>query len=97
VSTARIYVTSWLSREDGKVRSSVYYRKIDDAAWYLEDPNRNPNAKPYAGLGRTAIHLPLLDVFDKVFLACAELLKSQRGDGMDAFRRPVPADEDVHG
>jgi hypothetical protein len=89
VSTARLYVASWLNREDGKMKSSVSYRKLDDPALYVEDPYLNPDAKPHAPSKGTAIHLALTDTFNTVFLACAQLLSNQGRGGMDKFRRPV--------
>ena len=84
VSEARMYVTSYLERDDGTMKSRIFYRKPDDGALYLEDPYRNPDAKPHAPpLHRVAIYLPLTDTFNKVFLTCTELLTIQKRGGMD--------------
>jgi hypothetical protein len=92
ISTARMYVTAWLRREDGKVQCGVYYRKRDDPNFYVDDPFVNPDAKPHAPSSGMAIHLPLTDFFNKTYLTCVDLLTNQKRGGMDKFRRPVNAD-----
>lgn len=88
-STARIYIASRLNREDGRMKSAVYYRKLDDPHFYSDDPNLNPDAKPLGPLAGTAIHLPLTDVFNKIFIQCAKFLVINKRGGVDKFRRPV--------
>lgn len=92
VSRARIYISTWLNRADGKMKSGVNYRKSGDTAWYIDDPFRNPDAKPHAPPKGVAILIPLSDTFETVFLAAAEVLKAQKRGGMDKFRRPIDAD-----
>lgn len=87
-STARIYIVSWLNREDGRIKSTVYYRKLDDPNLYGDDPHLNPDAKPIAPPW-AAIHLPLTDTFNKIFIECAKFLVINKRGGVDKFRRPV--------
>jgi len=91
-STAHMFVASWLGREDGKVKSDIYYRKVEDADdpyFYLHDPHLNPDAKRFGPLKGTAVHLPLTGIFQKIYLECAKFLAS-RGRGMlDKYRRPI--------
>jgi hypothetical protein len=90
VSPARMYVTAWLNRDDGKMSSSLYYQRLDEPGFlYVEDPYRNPDAKPHRPYKGTAIHLPLTDLFNQIFLTCAQRLTNQGRGGMDKFRRPV--------
>jgi hypothetical protein len=91
-STALVYVMTWLGRSDGKMQSTVYYRKLDDPILYDDNPDSNPDAEPLAPPAGVAIHLPLTNFFDKVFLDCAALLTQQKRGGMDKFRRPVSAE-----
>jgi hypothetical protein len=92
VSNARVYIISCLRREDGKMQSLTLYRKPEDPAWYTDNPDLNPDAKPHAPPKGAVILYPLSDAFNTVFLSAAALLAKQKRGGMDKFRRPIDAD-----
>jgi hypothetical protein len=90
-STANMYVMSWRDRATGKTQSSVYYRKPNDPNLYTDNPDLNPDAAPAGPPAGIAIHLPLSDFFNKVFIECAKFLAMRKRGVVDRVGRPVNA------
>jgi hypothetical protein len=89
-SEARIYVISHRDRGTGRMKSSVLYRKPEEAAWYEDDPFLNPDATPGAPPAGVGVFIPLTDAFNEIFMNCAKfLVNNKRGGLMDKYGRPV--------